>query len=87
MKTTKEAYKEDKRTHSEEEMKKFYTVRGKSVFLTSYALSCGYKDIHFMSGLGYHYIIKNNGTYEAGSLTEYSKKRYFRTLSEARKGL
>lgn len=87
MKTTKQSYADDWLSHTTAEMKKFYTVKGSKVFLTAYALACGYKDITYVEGLGFHYIVMENGIYKTGTMNTGSQPRYVRTLSLARKGL
>jgi len=60
--TTFEAYCRDYCTKDSKEMMKFYVKRNSEIFLTAYALSCGYIDVW------------NNGRYEI--MLDYSNETY-----------
>lgn len=90
--TTKEAYDKDILDKKVSEIDKFYKkYKNGKVFLTNYALSCGYIDVQKI-GKGFCYIIKNaTSAYH----TTYYKEingypigyNDFQTLSEARRHL
>lgn len=90
--TTKEAYDKDILDKKVSEIDKFYKkYKNGKVFLTNYALSCGYIDVQKV-GKGFCYIIKHAAfMYENTYYNEINsypiESKSFETLSEARRHL
>ena len=88
-KTTKAAYDIDKTKKNEYDMKRFFTVVGKRVFITKYALDCGYIDVQ-ETKQGSSIIEKIGNSF---AVTYYNKDEskigfmFFNTMTEARKNL
>ena len=89
-KTTKAAYENDVTKKPFESIKKFYTVKGKRVFVTNYALACGYLDIQ-ETNEGSCIIERTAPSFY--DVTYYDKEdkkigyKTFDTMSEARRNL